>query len=144
MAGRGSSRSARIEGGALERAIVDGLRWITTLRAPTIRKLIKAGQAEQTMFEERDLAEISSPDFPGDRLSVCRNPVLADQLHRKRLELLAATEAKLAPIVTATRRAKDPLPGAAQIGMRVGKVINQHKGQALHHRDQRGFIHVST
>ena len=53
---------------------VDGLRWITTLRAPTIRKLIKAGQVAQTMFDERDLAEISSPEFPGERLIVCRNP----------------------------------------------------------------------
>ena len=105
----------------------DGLRWITTLRAPTIRKLIKAGQVAQTMFDERDLAEISSPDFPGERLIVCRNPVLADQRHRKRQELLAATAKDLEPIVAATRRAKDPLRGAAEIGMRVGKVINQRK-----------------
>ena len=73
----------------------DGLRWITTLRAPTIRKLIKAGKVAQTMFDECDLAEISSPDFPGERLIVCRNPVLADQRHRKRQELLAATEKEL-------------------------------------------------
>ena len=108
----------------------DGLRWITTLRAPTIRKLIANGQVAQSMFDQRDLAEISSPDlpdFPRERLIVCRNPVLADQRHRKRLELLAATEEKLAPIVRATQRAKDPLRGAAEIGMRVGKVINQHK-----------------
>ena len=105
----------------------DGLRWITTLRAPTIRKLIKVGKVAQTMFDERDLAEISSPDFPGERLIVCRNPVLADQRHRKRQELLAATEDKLAPIVKATGRAKEPLRGAAETGVRVGKVINQHK-----------------
>ena len=106
---------------------VDGLRWITTLRAPTIRKLIANGKVAQTMFDERDLAEISSPDFPGERLIVCRNPVLADQRRRRRLELLAATEKDLVPIVAATRRAKDPLRGAAEIGMRVGKVINQRK-----------------
>ena len=106
---------------------IDGLRWITTLRAPTIRKLIANGQVAQSMFDERDLAEISSPDFPGERLIVCRNPLLAEQRQRKRQELLAATEEKLAPIVRATQRAKDPLRGAAQIGMRVGKVINQHK-----------------
>ena len=105
----------------------DGLRWITTLRAPTIRKLIKAGKVAQTMFDERDLAEISSPDFPGERLIVCRNPVLADQRHRKRQEMLAATEKELAPIVKATGRAKEPLRGAAAIGMRVGKVIDQRK-----------------
>ena len=106
---------------------IDGLRWITTLRAPTIRKLIKTGQVAQTMFDERDLAEISSPDFPGERLIVCRNPVLADQRWRKRQELLAATEVKLAAIVKATQRAKEPLRGAAGIGVRVGKVINHHK-----------------
>ena len=106
---------------------VDGLRWITTLRAPTIRKLIANGEVAQSMFDERDLAEISSPDFPGERLIVCRNPVLADQRQRKRQELLVATEDKLAPIVKATGRAKEPLRGAADIGVRVGKVINQHK-----------------
>ena len=79
------------------------------------------------MFDQRDLAEISSPDFPAERLIVCRNPVLADQRHRKRQELLAATAKDLEPIVAATRRAKDPLRGAAEIGMRVGKVINQRK-----------------
>ena len=105
----------------------DGLRWITTLRAPTIRKLIKAGKVAQTMFDERDLAEISSPAFPGERLIVCRNPVLADQRHRKRQELLAATEKDLLPIVKATQRAKEPLRGAAAIGVRVGKVINGRK-----------------
>ena len=106
---------------------VDGLRWITTLRAPTIRKLIANGEVAQSMFDERDLAEISSPDFPGERLIVCRNPVLADQRRRKRQELLVATEDKLAAIVKATERAKEPLRGAAAIGVRVGKVINQHK-----------------
>ena len=106
---------------------IDGLRWITTLRAPTIRKLIKAGAVAQTMFDERDLAEISSPDFPGERLIVCRNPILAEQRQRKRQELLASTEKELTPIVTATQRAKDPLRGAAKIGVRVGKVINHYK-----------------
>ena len=106
---------------------IDGLRWITTLRAPTIRKLIAAGRVTPSLFDERDLAEISSPDFPGERLIVCRNLVLAEQRRRKRLELLAATEEKLAPIVTATQRAKEPLRGAGEIGIRVGKVINQHK-----------------
>ena len=94
---------------------IDGLRWITTLRAPTIRKLIKTRQVAQTMFDERDLAEISSPDFPDERLIVCRNPILAEQRQRKRQELLAATEKDLMPIVTATQRAKEPLRGAADI-----------------------------
>ena len=106
---------------------IDGLRWITTLRAPTIRKLIREGEVAQAMFDERDLAEISSPDFPGERLIVCRNPILAEQRQRKRQKLLAATEKELLPIVTATQRTKEPLRGAAAIGLRVGKVINHYK-----------------
>ena len=106
---------------------IDGLRWITTLRAPTIRKLIEAGEVAQSMFDERDLAEISSPEFRGERLIVCRNPILADQRLRRRQELLAATEKDLMAIVKATGRTKDPLRGAAAIGVRVGKVINGHK-----------------
>lgn len=106
---------------------IDGLRWITTLRAPTIRKLVAAGRVTLSLFDERDLAEISSPDFPGERLIVCRNPVLAEQRRRKRQELLAATEELLAPIVEATQRARQPLRGAAEIGVRVGKVIDRRK-----------------
>ncbi len=106
---------------------IDGLRWITTLRAPTIRKLIREGEVAQTMFDERDLAEISSPEFPGERLIVCRNPILAEQRQRKRQALLASTEKELTPIVTATQRAKEPLRGAGEIGLRVGKVINHYK-----------------
>ena len=106
---------------------IDGLRWITTLRAPTIRKLVAAGRVTLSLFDERDLAEVSSPDFPGERLIVCRNPVLAEQRRRKRLELLAATEELLAPIVEATQRARQPLRGAAEIGVRVGKVIDRRK-----------------
>ena len=106
---------------------IDGLRWITTLRAPTIRKLIEAGEVAQTMFDERDLAEISSPEYPGERLIVCRNPILAEQRQRKRQELLASTEEELVPIVRATQRTKKPLRGAAKIGLRVGKVINHYK-----------------
>ena len=121
---RGMLTGARIRE---DRQDVDGLRWITTLRAPTIRKLIKAGEVAQTMFDERDLVEISSPDFPGERLIVCRNPILAEQRQRKRQKLLASTEKELMPIVTATQRAKEPLRGAAEIGVRVGKVINRYK-----------------
>ena len=121
---RGMLTGARIRE---DLAGIDGLRWITTLRAPTIRKLIAAGGVAQTMFDERDLAEISSPEFPGERLIVCRNPVLAEQRRRKRQELLAATDEKLITIVTATERANSPLRGAAAIGMRVGKVTNQYK-----------------
>ena len=121
---RGMLTAARIRE---DLAGVDGLRWITTLRAPTIRKLVAAGTVTPSLFDERDLAEVTSEDFPGERLIVCRNPLLAAERQRKRHELLAATEKELEPIVAATRRRNDPLRGAANIGIRVGKVINHYK-----------------
>ena len=121
---RGMLTAARIRE---DLASVDGLRWITTLRAPTIRKLVAAGTVTPSLFDERDLAEVTSNEFPGERLIVCRNPLLAAERHRKRNELLASTEKELEPIVAATRRPNDPLRGAADIGMRVGKVINRYK-----------------
>ncbi len=121
---RGMLTAARIR---QDLAGVDGLRWITTLRAPTIRKLVAAGTVAPSLFDERDLAEIRSEEFPGERLVVCRNPLLAAQRRRKRQELLAATEQHLAPIAAATRRKNRPLRGAAAIGLRVGKAINRHK-----------------
>ena len=83
---------------------VDGLRWITTLRGPTIRKLVAAGTVTPSLFDQRDLAEITSAEFPGERLVVCRNPLLAAERGRKRQELLQATEKELEPIAAATRR----------------------------------------
>ena len=121
---RGMLTAARIR---KDLAGVDGLRWITTLRAPMIRKLLAAGTVTPSLFDERDLAEVTSEEFPGERLIVCRNPLLAAQRQRKRQELLAATEEDLAPIAAATTRKNRPLRGAAEIGLRVGKVINRHK-----------------
>ena len=121
---RGMLTAARIRE---DLAGIDGLRWITTLRAPTIRKLVAAGTVTPSLFDERDLAEVTSEEFPGERLIVCRNPLLAAERQRKRHELLAATEKELEPIVAATRRRNDPLRGAADIGIRVGKVINRYK-----------------
>ena len=121
---RGMLTAARIR---KDLAGVDGLRWITTLRAPMIRKLLAAGTVTPSLFDERDLAEVTSEAFPGERLIVCRNPLLAAQRQRKRQELLAATEEDLAPIAAATTRKNRPLRGAAEIGLRVGKVINRHK-----------------
>ena len=121
---RGMLTAARIRE---DLASVDGLRWITTLRAPTIRKLVAAGTVSASLFDECDLAEVTSEEFPGERLIVCRNPLLAAERQRKRLELLAATEKELEPIVAATRRRNNPLRGAADIGVRVGKVINHYK-----------------
>ena len=121
---RGMLTAARIREDLAE---VDGLRWITTLRAPTIRKLVAAGTVTPSLFDQHDLAEVTSEDFPGERLIVCRNPLLAAERQRKRHELLAATEKELEPVVAATRRRNDPLRGAADIGLRVGKVINRYK-----------------
>lgn len=108
-------------------APVKGLRWIGALRAPAIRKLAEAGRVQQTLFDERDLAEITAPAFPGERLVVCKNPLLAAERARVREELLRATEKDLDKIVEATTRPKRRLRGKAKIGIRVGKVINAHK-----------------
>jgi len=106
---------------------VEGLDWITALRADTIKKLATQGLIQPSLFDERDLAEIESPDFPGERLLVCRNPLLADERARKREELLVATEKKLDEIVAATTRARRALRGKERIGLRVGKVVNQYR-----------------
>jgi hypothetical protein len=97
------------------------------LRSEGIGKLVAANLVQSSLFDERDLAEIISDDFPGERLIVCRNPLLADERRRKREELLRATEAKLAPIRQATLRATNPLRREQEIALRVGKVITQHK-----------------
>ncbi len=106
---------------------VDGLDWITALRADTIRLLAEQGVIERSLFDERDLAEVVSPDFPDERLIVCRNPLLAAERARKRDELLAATERQLDEIVMATKRSQRPLSGKVEIGLRVGRVLNRHK-----------------
>jgi hypothetical protein len=100
--------------------------WITALRAPAIRKLMaEDGPLQLSLFDEQDLAEISSPDLPGERLIACRNPVLADERARKREDLLAATEKALAPLIA--RAAAGRLSGAAEIGAAVGEVIGKYK-----------------
>jgi transposase len=106
---------------------VDDLEWITALRADTIRLLADQGVIQPSLFDERDLAEVVSSDFPGERLIVCRNPLLAAERARKRADLLAATERQLDEVVAATQRAKNPLSGQAAIGLRVGRVLNRHK-----------------
>jgi hypothetical protein len=126
---RGMITSARIA--ALNRledgtARPDAYGWITALRAPAIRKLMADdGPLQLSLFDQQDLAEITSPDFPGERLVACRNPVLAAERARKREDLLAATEKLLAPI--AARVAAGRLSGAAAIGVEVGKVISKYK-----------------
>jgi hypothetical protein len=120
---RGMITSARI--GAL-RELDENYAWITALRAPAIKKLMADhGPLQLSLFDEQDLAEITSPDFPGERLVACRNPVLAAERARKREDLLAATERLLRPLIG--RVAAGKLRGAAAIGTAVGKVIGKHK-----------------
>lgn len=121
---RGTITEARIEE---ELRPIDGLDWIGALRAPAIRKLAEEGIVQPSLFDEQDLAEVTSPDYPGERLIVCRNPYLALDRARTRSELLAATEKELDKIVEATRREKWRLKGKDNIGVRVGKNINRHK-----------------
>src|SRR5215469_16250748 len=106
---------------------VAGLDWISTLRAPAIQALREAGVLRMSLFDERDMASITSPDFPGERLIVCRNRALAAERARKREELLAATERELARIAAAVARKRQPRRGAAAIGLKVGAVLDRHK-----------------
>jgi hypothetical protein len=130
MAGdRGMITSARIA--ALNRredgtARPDPYGWITALRAPAIKKLMaEGGPLQLSLSGEQDLAEITSPDFPGERLVACRNPHLAADRARKREDLLAATEKLLAPIPARVQAGR--LAGAGPIGVEVGKVISKYK-----------------
>jgi hypothetical protein len=105
-----------------------GLDWLTALRAPAIQKLAaEDGPLQLSLFDTRDLAEIESPDYPGERLIVCRNPALAQERARKRTELLDATEQELVRIQARVRRARQPLRGADQIGLAVGAVLGRRK-----------------
>lgn len=120
---RGLLTAARIE----QELRPQGLDWITALRAPAIRQLQQTGLLQPSLFDERDLAEITGPAFPGERLVACRNPLLADERARKRQELLAATERELERVAAATRRPKNRLRGQDRIGLRVGKVLHRYK-----------------
>jgi hypothetical protein len=119
---RGMITSARIK----DLKTLEGMAWVTCLRGPAIKKLMAdGGPLQLSLFDEQDLAEISSPDYPGERLIACRNPFLAAERARKREDLLAATEDDLAKIAAQVRagRLKDP----AAIGLRAGKVLNKRK-----------------
>ncbi len=104
-----------------------GLEWITALRAPSIKLLAEQGTLQLSLFDDRDLAEVTSADFPDERLVVCRNPLLADERARKRQDLLAATEKELSKVATAVTRKRRPLRGADRIGLAVGAVFNRYK-----------------
>jgi hypothetical protein len=118
---RGMITTARID--ALKE--LNGMGWLTALRSPAIRKLLRQGPLQLSLFDEHDLAEITHPDYPGERLIACRNTLLAADRARKRDDLLAATEALLAEI--AARVARGTLADADAIGVEVGKVINTYK-----------------
>ena len=125
---RGMITKARIEEIAKLNADPDtaaDFGWITALRAPAIATLLRDGPLQLSLFDEQDLAEITHPDYPGERLVACRNRLLATERARKRHALLEATEHLLAPIIT--RVAQGRLSGADQIGVAVGKVINTYK-----------------
>lgn len=118
---RGMLTSARIE--ALKE--VGGIGWISSLRSPQIRVLVDSGALQLGLFDQRDLAEITDPAFPGERLVVCRNPLLATERARKREALLVATEEALNAVVDAVNAGR--LVGAGSIGLRVGRVLGRHK-----------------
>ena len=130
---RGMITSARIredlrpsldEAGA---PVSHGIAWISALRANQIQKLAKDGQLQMSLFDQNDLVEISHPDFPGERLIACFNPLLAEERARKRPDLLAATEKQLEKIAVATKRKRRPLRGKQNIGVRAGKILNRYK-----------------
>jgi len=120
---RGMLTSARID----EELKTAGLDWISALRTTEIRQVVAAPGFQFSLFDERDFAEIKSPEFPDERLVVCRNPVLAEDRARTREELLKATERELAAIELAAQRARNPLRGKDRIALRAGKVLNRHK-----------------
>jgi Transposase DDE domain len=105
----------------------EGLDWITALRAPQVKKLVRDGDLQLTLFDVQDLAEITSPDFPGERLVACMNPFLEAERARKRESLLAATEADLEKIAAACARARRPLRGQDTIAVRVDRVLKRRK-----------------
>lgn len=121
---RGMITNARIRD---DLAGLPGVGWITCLRAPAIQELRDQGAIQLGLFDDQDLAEITSEEYAGERLVVCRNPLLAEERARKRRELLAATEADLTEIAARVRRTKRPLRGEAQIARAVERALSHHK-----------------
>jgi transposase len=119
---RGMITSARIR----DELKPAGLDWITALRAPQIRALLETGAFQLSLFDERDLAEITAPEFPGERLVVCKNPLLAEERARKREDLLQATEAALAKLADQIARGTGP-KGQDKIARAVGRIENRYK-----------------
>lgn len=105
----------------------EGLEWVSALRAPQMQKLAAQGALQMSLFDQQDLAEITHPDYPGERLIVCRNPLLAAERQRKRGELIEAAEKKLKEIEAATTRKRQPLRGQEKIGYLIGKALASSK-----------------
>lgn len=120
---RGMLTAARIR----EDLKPNGMDWVTSLRAPQIRKLVDDGAFQLSLFDEKDLAEVTHASFPGERLIVCKNPLLAAERDRKRKAMLADTQRKLEKVCEATQRDKRPLKGKDMIGIRVGRIIERSK-----------------
>lgn len=106
---------------------LEGVDWVTALRADSIRKLVESETIQLSVFDDQDLAEVRSPDYPGERLVVCRNPLLAEKRRRKRIDMIEATEKRLDTLVAATARARRPLRGEDKIGERLGREIGRYK-----------------
>ncbi len=121
---RGMITSARID----QLRELSGMGWLTALRAPSIKKLAEdGGPIQMSLFDEVNFCEITHPDYPGERLVCCRNPLLGAERTRKREALLDSTEAELALVAQACKRECRPLRGKDKIGLRIGKVLNRHK-----------------
>jgi transposase len=135
---RGMLTSARLR----EDVAPEGLGWITSMRADQIRKLAEGEAIQMSLFDETDLVEIEHPDYPGERLVVCRNPALAAERKRKREELLCSSEKQLEKIRVAVKRLNRPLRGEAEIGIRLGRVMDRYK-VAKHFRFEIGDEHFS-
>ena len=135
---RGMITSARIR----DELKPAGLDWITALRAPQIRTLLDTGAFQLSLFDERDLAEITAPEFPGERLVVCKNPLLAEERARKREDLLQATEAALAKLADQVARGTGP-KGTDKIARAVGRIEEPLQArQAVRHQRRRRWLHL--
>ena len=120
---RGMLTTARVE----QTLRPAGIDWISALRGPAVQQLAQAGALQFSLFDTRDMAEIASPDYPDERLVVCKNPLLAEERRRKRDELLALTEADLRKVQARVAREKNPLRGAGEIGKAAGAVMGKRK-----------------
>jgi transposase len=121
---RGTLTSARIRE---DLKAQDQLQWITALRSPQVMALAKSETLQLSLFDTRDMVEFEDPEYPGERLIACRNPLLAEERSRKRKELLEAAEAGLKQIVARTRREKRPLRGKDKIALAVGKALGRYR-----------------